>query len=178
MSARMSFFILMVASFRFESLSLLLNSPSPSSSSSIHFFALVLSSLFPLFLLRPPCSAGEILLYHSFYPQPHPTKLKARLFRVPLLIPLSLLLRLPSPYLPLGPRPVLLDLFLSCFSWFNSFLLSRRECLNSLRPLFTPCLSPPTASLSSLLFSCCILEPPLETARKVEPLSLSLSLSV
>lgn len=110
MSARMSFFILMVASFRFESLSLLLNSPSPSSSSSIHFFALVLSSLFPLFLLRPPCSAGEILLYHSFYPQPHPTKLKARLFRVPLLIPLSLLLRLPSPYPSRStaspPRPV------------------------------------------------------------------------
>ena len=168
----------MVASFRFESLSLLLNSPL----SLLLLYPFLRScSLFPLPPSIPPPSVfrrrdASIPLLLST--QPHPTKLKARLFRVPLLIPLSLLL-LPVP--PLGPRAVFLDLFLSCFSWFNSFLLSRRECLNSLRPLFTPCLSPPL--FSSLLFSSLlVLHPralPPSKPRKVDvELSLSLSFSL
>lgn len=155
----------MVASFRFSSLFLSFLTPPPPLSISSLLFSL--SSLYSSSVRRRDPS-----ILHSFYPQPHPTELKARLFRVPLLIPLSLL---PSPY-PLLPvhGQSSSDLFLSCFSWFNSFLLSRRECLNSLRPLFTPCLSPPLSS--PLLFSCCILESPLETPKsRCRTLSFSLS---
>lgn len=176
MSARMSFFILMVASFRFSSLFLSFLTPPSSSSSSIHFFALVLSLPSLSSLYSSSVRRRDPSILHSFYPQPHPTELKARLFRVPLLIPLSLL---PSPY-PLLPvhGQSSSDLFLSCFSWFNSFLLSRRECLNSLRPLFTPCLSPPLSS--PLLFSSRVASSsPRSKPRKVGvELSLSLCLTL
>ena len=169
MSARMSFFILMVASFRFSSLFLSFLTPPPPLSISSLLFSL--SSLYSSSVRRRDPS-----ILHSFYPQRHPTELKARLFRVPLLIPLSLL---PSPY-PLLPvhGQSSSDLFLSCFSWFNSFLLSRRECLNSLRPLFTPCLSPPLSS--PLLFSSRVASSsPRSKPRKVGvELSLSLCLTL
>ena len=82
MSARMSFFILMVASFRFESLSLLPNAfPLPVSASpsffTFHSYLLPLEYFSLFSLWSDPFSSSLFLLVHTeiflyrFYPQSH-----------------------------------------------------------------------------------------------------------
>lgn len=165
----------MVASFRFSSLFLsFLTPPSSSSSSSIHFFALVLSLPSLSSLYSSSVRRRDPSILHSFYPQPHPTELKARLFRVPLLIPLSLL---PSPYTPpsrsTGSLPptcsFLVSLGSTAFFYPGANVLI--ACGLSSRPV-CPHLSP-------LLFSSRVASSsPRSKPRKVGvELSLSLSLS-
>lgn len=129
MPARMSFFILMVASFRFESLFLLHPPPPPATILSLS----LLFSSSATFLPRLFVSLLFPVIQRSF----HAPFIRSLIFRLLCVsFSLSLCLSLFGSFSSCSlwsSLPILL-----VPSWFNSFLLSRRERLNSLRLLFAP----------------------------------------